>query len=131
MKLIISDKEKHGVTFIGSEGSVWANRGKSKSDPESLIASSIKDGEIRIPKSDDHYQNFIDCIYSREQPVAPAEVAHRSITLAHLGNIAMKLQQDLDWDPEAEKFPDHEAANLMLSRPMRSPWDKVYAKYRV
>jgi predicted dehydrogenase len=129
--LIISDKSEHGVTFTGTEGSIWANRGKSKSNPVSLIGSAIAEDEIHLYNSENHYQNFIDCVYSRKETVAPAEVAHRSITLAHLGNIAMQLEQDLAWDPVLEKCTNSDQANKMLSRAMRAPWDKVYEKYRV
>ncbi len=87
--------------------------------------------EIHLYKSDNHYRNFIDCVYSREETIAPAEIAHRSITIAHLGNIAMILNQDLEWNPETEKFINNENANRMLQRPMREPWDSVYKKYQV
>ena len=59
---------------------------------------------------------------SRDQPVAPIEAAHRSITVAHLGHIAMLLGRDLRWDPAAERFIGDDRANGMLSRPMRAPW---------
>jgi hypothetical protein len=39
------------------------------------------------------------------EPAAPAEVAHRSATLCHLGNIAMILKRKLRWDPDREEFP--------------------------
>ncbi|NND07873.1 MAG: Gfo/Idh/MocA family oxidoreductase [Saprospiraceae bacterium] len=126
--LVITDDAKHGVTFEGSEGSIWANRRDSNSDPASLIASEISENEIRLYRSDDHYRNFIDCIISREAPIAPVEVAHRSITLAHLGNIAMQLNKDLDWDPVREEFINNSKANAMLKRPMRAPWDQVYSE---
>jgi hypothetical protein len=82
-------------------------------------------------KSDNHFRNFIDCVISREEPVAPAEVAHRSISLAHLGNIAMMLGQDLEWDPEKEEFINNFAANQLLGRQKREPWEAIYRKYRV
>jgi len=61
--------------------------------------------------------------------VAPCEVGHRSITIAHLGNIAMMLNQDLEWDPVKEEVKNNFAANHLLYRKMRAPWDKVYRKY--
>ena len=96
------------------------------SDPADLINSEIGANEMHLYKSDDHFKNFIDCILSGEEPVAPVSAAHRSITLAHLGNIAMQLEEDLDWDPVREVVIDNEKANSMLQRSMRSPWDKVY-----
>ena len=50
------------------------------------------------------------------------ETAHRSISIAHLGNISLRLGRDLKWDPEKEQIVGDEEANRMLSRPMRSPW---------
>jgi hypothetical protein len=82
-------------------------------------------------KSENHYRNFIDCIISRKDPIAPAEVGHRSITISHLGNIAMMLEQDLDWDPEKEQFINNFAANQLLHRQMREPWGSIYKKYLV
>ncbi len=131
VKLIITDQARHGVTFHGTEGSVWANRGEYGSDPPHLIESNLTNLEETLYNSDNHYRNFIDCVISREEPIAPVEAAHRSITLAHLGNIAMILGEDLEWNPVDERFVDHEKANDMLSRSMRSPWQEIYRKYVV
>src|SRR5216117_3060830 len=54
--------------------------------------------------------------------LAPCEVAHRSISIAHLGNIAMQLGRDLKWDPRKERFVSDAEANKMLSRPYCAPW---------
>ena len=51
------------------------------------------------------------------------EVAHRSITICHLGNIAMRLgRESLKWDPEKEQILGDEEASKMLTRPYRAPW---------
>lgn len=131
LKLIISDKERFGVTFEGTEGSVWSNRREHGASSPAILDSKIGEDELHLYKSDNHYRNFIDCVYSREEPIAPVEVAHRSISIAHLGNIAMILNKELEWDPEQERITNNEYANKMLSRPMRAPWDKVFEKYRV
>ena len=122
VKLIISSKERAGVTFEGTDGWVWANRGRHETFPKTLIYDTIGPEEIHLYASNDHVRNFIDCVLSRQQPVAPIEVGHRSISLAHLGNIAMRLQRDLEWDPDKERFINDAQADRLLSRPMRSPW---------
>ncbi len=122
VKLIVSNKERGGVTFEGSEGRVWANRGRHDAEPKSILESVIRPGEVHLYKSDHHFRNFIDCVISRKQTVAPIETAHRSITIAHLGNIAMQLGRDLKWDPDKERFVNDSEADGMLSRTMRSPW---------
>jgi len=67
-------------------------------------------------------QNFLDCIKSRKDPIANAEIGHRSSTVCHLGNIAMLLGRKLKWDPAKERFFNDTSANNMLARAMRAPW---------
>jgi predicted dehydrogenase len=132
LKLIISsNEEKGGVKFEGTEGWLWADRGRHGASSETILKSEIKPDEVHLYKSDDHFRNFIDCVYSREETIAPAEIAHRSITIAHLGNIAMKLETDLEWDPVTEKILNNELANNMLVRTMREPWASVYKEFAV
>ena len=132
MKLIVSSKEETmGVRFEGSEGSVWATRREHGASSKKIKRSKIRKNELRLYKSDNHYRNFIDCVLSRKETAAPVEKAHRSITVGHLGNIAMMLKQDLEWDPDKEQFVNNEMANHMLKRPMREPWNKVFEEYSV
>ncbi len=128
VKLIVSTDDVFGVQFEGTEGRI----GKTGADPESLLDTVIGPDEIQLYRSNGgHYKNFIDCVISRENAAAPAEVGHRSISIAHIGNIAMQLKQDLDWDPVNEKFINNEVANSMLAQPMREPWASIYKKYVV
>lgn len=131
VKLIISNKVPGGVTFHGIEGWAWANRGKHRVFPENIKDTVIAPSEIQLYKSDNHFRNFIDCVLSRKETIAPAEIGHRSITMSHLGNIAMKLQQDLDWNPITEQFINNNLANGMLAREMREPWASIYNKHVV
>lgn len=131
VKLIASSTVEGGVTFIGSEGKAWVSRGSYKVEPEGLDSTQIGPDEIHLYKSDDHYRNFIDCVISREPTAAPAEVGHRSITVAHAGNIAMMLGQELEWNPKEECFVNNFAANQLRYRQMREPWASVYRTYLV
>lgn len=122
--LIISDKEKAGVTWEGDKGWVWANRSKHWASSQEIFESVIGPNEVHLYNSDDHFRNFIDCVISREETVAPVEVAHRSITICHLGNIAMQLgRESLKWDPDTEQILNDPEAAAMVSRPYRAPWD--------
>ncbi len=120
--LTVTDQPPGGVTFHGTDGWVRVNRGWIDANPKSLLESTIGPNEIHLYESKNHFENFIDCVLSREEPIAPVETAHRSITIAHLGNISLRLGRDLKWDPKTERFPGDEEANKMLSRPMRHPW---------
>jgi myo-inositol 2-dehydrogenase/D-chiro-inositol 1-dehydrogenase len=122
VKLICSSRVRQGVTFQGADGWVWVNRGAIEASPLPLLDYRPGAGEIQLPRSTSHARNFIDSVFSRQQPIAPIEQAHRSISIAHLGNISLRLGRDLTWDPNQERFPNDEAANRLLSRPYRQPW---------
>jgi predicted dehydrogenase len=123
VKLIISSKERGGVTWEGSEGWVWADRGRHDASSKEILNSEIGPSEVRLYESTNHFRNFIDCVFSRQETAAPVEVAHRSITICHLGNIAMRLGRDsLKWDPAKERILGDPEAAKMLSRPYREPW---------
>jgi len=126
-KMILSTKAGHGgVRFEGEDGRwVMVDRG-SQELSENLKDIKLSDSDIHLYKSDNHFRNFIDCVISKEVPIAPAEVAHRSIAIAHLGNISMMLNQELEWDPKTERFVNNTLANALLDRPMREPWDAIY-----
>jgi len=117
-----SKKNKQGILFEGSEGWVYVKRGFIDAQPKSLLTSTIGPDEIRLYKSNNHKANFLECIKSRAETIAPVEIAHRSCTVCLLGEIAMRLGRKLKWDPDTEQFIGDEMANRMLWRPMRKPW---------
>lgn len=111
-----------GVTFIGEDGWVWADRGRHDASSKEILKEEIGPDETHLYQSDNHVKNFIDCMFSRKETVAPIEVAHRSISLAHLGNISMRLGRDLKWDPAREQIAGDKSATELLSRAYRKPW---------
>ena len=111
-----------GVLFEGEDGWVRVNRGGLDTYPLSLRRERFRPDEIHLYKSDDHKRNFLDCVRSRKATIAPAEVGQRSITIGHIGIIAMKLGRKLAWDSKRERFTGDSEADRYLSRPMRNPW---------
>lgn len=109
------------IRFIGSEGWIFASRSQMQSSPSTLIEEHVAATAPRLPWSGvDHFTNFIDCVISRNQPIAPVEAGHRSATVCHLGNIAMRLDRPLNWNPVTETFPDDAEANRLKDRPHRN-----------
>jgi len=115
-------KRGGGTRFEGTEGWIYVNRGKLEAEPKSLLTSVIGPDEIHLYESNDHKQNFLDCIKSRKDPICNAEIGHRSSTVCHLGNIAMLLDRTLKWNPQKEQFIGDDEANRMTWRPRRAPW---------
>ncbi len=124
--MIVADRRQQpkgmGVQFIGENGWVYVDRSGIDAEPKSLLTSIIGPNEMQLYKSNDHHQNFLDCVRTRALTITPAEVAHHSIMIGHLGVIAMKLGRKVEWDGARERFVNDTQADRMLSRPMRSPW---------
>jgi len=108
--------------FEGTEGWVHVDWNSFSTHPESLMDTVIGPNEIHLYESRDHKRNFLDCIKSGRDPIAPVEVGHRSASVCHLANIAMRLNRRLHWDPDEESFINDEQANRLLSKPVRAPW---------
>jgi len=139
VRMIVSGDFPNGIRFEGTQGWIFVSRGTDEvtaSDPASklqdsqalsagdpaIIKSVIGPNEIHLYRSSDHHGNWLDCIRSRKEPIAPVEVAHRSCSACLLHHIAMKAKRTLHWDPEKERFNNDDGANALLSRPQRAPY---------
>jgi predicted dehydrogenase len=114
-----------GARFEGTEGWVQFtvnNMKEIEASSDAIKNSVIGPDEIQLPVSNDHYRNFLESVKSREDPIEPVEAGHRTASICHLGNIAMRLRRKLTWDPEQEVFVNDGEANQMLRRPYRKPW---------
>jgi predicted dehydrogenase len=71
-----------------------------------------------------HARNFIDCMRSRNKPVADLEtIGHPSSMLCHLGNAAWRTGRTLRFDFENYRFVGDDDANQYLTRAeYRKPW---------
>ena len=136
VELIGTSKGPRGVKFEGEDGWIFVaihGGDLSASDPD-LLPESVRDGKsvaidqvddsltVQLGRSPGHHKNFIDCVINREQPMATAEIGHRTATICHLNNIAMKTGRPIQWNPETEELiADVEAGDLLLPA-MRAPW---------
>lgn len=74
---------------------------------------------------DRHVRNFLDCVKSRQRPVADVEQAHQVATACHLANISLRTGRKIEWNAETEEILNDPEASTMLTRPYRAPWDKA------
>jgi predicted dehydrogenase len=113
-----------GVRFIGTDGEILVNRGKFKITPEGLDKDPIPESGIQLYQSTDHYQDFLNCVKSRNKPICDVEIGCRSASVCHLGNLAYWYRRTLHWDPVKERFTGDAEANTWLDRARRQPWQK-------
>ena len=112
----------NGILFTGTDGTIEVNRGYLRTWPDSLRLHVVRGNKQFGRGSLGHAGNWIECVRTRQDPVTPVEVGHRSVSVCHLGNIAYWLGRPLKWDPVREDFIGDPAASRWLDRPKRAPW---------
>lgn len=123
-----------GAVFTCERGKLEINRNKFVSNPPEIaeqLRANLDVAEEERKWSDEvalwqarwHLQNWLDCIRSRELPVADVEIGHRSVSVCHLVNITRAAGRPLQWDPAEEKFVNDEEANTYLDRPRREGFE--------
>jgi len=119
-----------GAIFVGDKGRMEVIRNMFRTDPPQMVKELPPPEEVRKWRDDValwqakyHMQNWLDCMRTRELPLADVEIGHRSMTVCHLANITRRLGRKLRWDPQAERFVGDEEANGLLSRPRRKGYE--------
>ena len=123
---VVSKQGPHGgpnVVFEGEKGSIAVSRGdKITSNPPEILKEPLKSSDTHLYVSRNHHSNWLDCIKSRELPICDVAIGHRSATVCHLGNIAIRAGRKITWDPKTQTIVGDAEASKMLSRPYRAPW---------
>jgi len=109
------------VRFEGETG--WVETG----DNGDLVASDdalLAGKGVRISgyPADFHVRNFLDCVKTRGQPRANAEVACWSHITCNAANIALFLDRKVQYDPKKNEFINDEEANRLRGEAWREPW---------
>ncbi len=91
------------IEFIGTEGSLWIDRGRYVFTPvergaEPVVVKPEYDQDFTI----EHVRNFLECVRTRQRPNGDVLIGHRSAQASHLGNISYVQKRRLDFDPVRE-----------------------------
>jgi len=109
------------VRFEGRTG--WVETGDdaeiASSSPSLLVGKGAK---IAGYPADFHVRDFLDCVKTRAQTRANADVACYSHIACHAANIALFLDRKVVYDPVKHEFPGDEEANRLRSEALREPW---------
>ncbi|MDQ3815550.1 MAG: Gfo/Idh/MocA family oxidoreductase [Armatimonadota bacterium] len=112
----------NGLKFTGTDGWVEVNRGYLRTSPEALATAPIPPYEIKLYNSNHHREDWLNCIQTRQRPVADVAIGASSVTVCHLGNIAYWLKRPIRWDPVKEEIIGDDEARRWIDRPKRAPW---------
>jgi len=122
VELIATSEGENGVTLEGTQGTLFVSRSRIAAEPQEILETEPDSGGVRLAHSTQHHTNWVESMRSRTRPICDVEIGHRSATVCHLGNIALRLSRKIRWDPESETIAGDEEASRMLMRPMRSPY---------
>lgn len=115
----------HGVAFIGNNGTLVIDRSGWEVIPE--VEDGAYETEAVPPRTGEggleaHAQNFVDAIRGNETLNAPVDAAANTAVNAHLGNIALRVGRNVEWDAEERQFVDDPEANDLIRPSYRDPW---------
>ena len=141
-----------GLEFAGTKGTLAITRGgfevvpDMKIDPNNAIPTfngqpsggperssakgepwcqPVKDNGSSAEQLDLHVRNFLDCVKTRQRPIADVEDGHQTAVACHLANISLRVGRKVRWNAEKEEIQGDREAAAMLERPYRKPWDDV------
>lgn len=110
-----TDPDDHpSVKFIGDKGWAYCDRGSFSASDRELLRWRPGPDDLTLPVSTMHYDDFLKAVRSREDPITPVEVGHRSNTVCILFAISSRLKRPVRWNPEKEVFIDDPMANRMI-----------------
>jgi predicted dehydrogenase len=123
-------QREHGAEFHGQNGILVVDRSGWEVFSETDADGQPKQYRMKPvphrPESRDyhyaHVRNFIECMSSREKPRSDVEIAHKSVIPCHLGNIAVRLRTQVQWDPVKEEIIGNPKAQEMTKAHYRAPW---------
>jgi predicted dehydrogenase len=118
--------DSNGTTFYGSKGWLSLSRNSGESDIPELhkkLNAFPKDEHGRIRSEENTMgQMFLDVIQGSIEETCPLDDAIISDTISHMGDIAIRMQREVSWDPVRGEVSGDNEANKLYTRPMREPY---------
>ena len=116
-------KYANGLTLV-LDSAEWGDPwDKSKRRGVSLSDLAEPDREkVKAAPDPERLLNFAEAVMQRKQPGGHAEAAHRTATIFHLANIAIRVGRKIRFDPVREVVIGDDEANRLAHQPMRAPW---------
>ena len=139
----VTHKDGWSIHFYGSDGEVRVGRRKfelvmggktfskfeKREDGGSLERALVLadreylgDSANRLYNSQNHLENFLDCVVSRKKPVADEVIGGGTAICCHLMNLAYYHHQEMSWNPSQNDFIEGTGNAAWLTRDYRAPY---------
>jgi predicted dehydrogenase len=114
--------DTYGTSFHGTKATLMVNRGgywifpnEKGKEPVAETRRELAEMNVR------HWNNFLECLRSRQKPISDIETCVRTTTTCILANLALRHGMTLDWDEKAFTVKQHEAKQYLKAK-YRAPW---------
>jgi predicted dehydrogenase len=112
----------YGTSFHGTKATLFVNRGGHAIYPNDRNSPTVQErrkewSDMNVP----HWRNWLDCIGSRQKPIADIETCVRTTATCVLANLSLRHGVTLDWDDRAFAV-NQRAIKPFLNYNYRLPW---------
>jgi predicted dehydrogenase len=108
-----------GIELRGEEGTLYV-------DDDGYTIYDLKRKVVEEDKlgrgDEEHLSGFLEAVRNNSRPAFEIEEGHKSTMFCHLGNIAYRLGQSLDVDPQNGHIKSNPAAGKYWAREYRKGW---------
>lgn len=97
------------IEMCGTDGRLWIDRSRYEyyptgaKEPAEVVKAEVIQA-VRDSLTQDHVNNFIECMKSRARPNGDVLIGHRSAQASHLGNLAYEQKRRIAVDPIREEI---------------------------
>ena len=97
------------IEMCGTEGRLWIDRSRYEfypnhaKEPTEVVKAEVIEGS-HDSLTQDHVNNFLACLRSRQRPNGDVLIGHRSAQASHLGNLAYEQNRRIEFDVTREEI---------------------------
>ena len=97
------------LEMCGTEGRLWIDRSRyeyyplNAKEPAEVMKTVAIEG-TNDPLTQEHVNNFLECMKSRQLPNGDVAIGHRSAQASHLGNISYVERRRINFDTTREQI---------------------------
>lgn len=127
--MTVTSRGDNGITFEGTKGRLFVNRGKITGKPieEKWDEGKFTDDDrVRLYKGkpfEGHKNNFYRCIREGGLPVSDVYSHVQTMNTCHLCAIAARLKSVVHWDPKNERITGDPLAESLFAREQRAGFE--------
>ncbi len=129
IEMTITSRGDNGITFEGTKGRIFVNRGKIVGKPieENWDEGKYTEEDVTAlykgKQPEGHKNNFYRCIREGGLPISDVYSHVQAMSTCHLAAIAARLGRAIKWNPKSEQIVGDEQAQAFFARERREGFE--------